>query len=160
MNIVAALLGEHGPLLHQVAAFRQAAAGWSPNELRAAAQVLAEAIGSHATVEDELLFEPLATSGKLPSGPVEAMRAEHEQIEDLLAFLSSPPEEGGPDRQRAVQRLAETLRHHFAHEEHALFPMAVRFLDAARLEELGAAWAERRNVVVAALPSTPLVPSP
>ena len=48
-------------------------------------------------------------------------------------------------------RLIETVRHHFGHEEHALFPIASRILAPARLEELGSRWAERRGVEIGAL---------
>lgn len=149
MNLVDALLGEHGILLHQLEVLRLTAPQQSEERLSAAVFALAEAIESHAHLEDELLFDDLLASDRMPSGPVEAMRAEHEQIVSLLGQLLAPPDEPGrPEPQRTVLRLVETVRHHFEHEERALFPMAVQFLPSLRLEELGARWAEKRGVEI------------
>jgi hemerythrin-like domain-containing protein len=147
MNLLFALLGEHGPLRRQLDVLRLTAPRFGDDELRAAVFALAEAIESHAALEDELLFAPLLASGAVPSGPVEAMRAEHGRIETLLGQLLAPAgEPGRPDPQRTVLRLVETVRHHFAHEENVLFPIAARTLEPARLEALGAHWAELRGV--------------
>ena len=152
MNILHALLGEHGPLRHQLEALKLAAPRLGDAELRAAVLVTAEAVESHARIEDELLFDALAASGQMPAGPVEAMRAEHAQIVTLLGQLLAPADTPGrPDPQRTVLRLVETVRHHFAHEENVLFPLAGRSLDAARLAALGAEWAARRGVGLGAL---------
>lgn len=152
MNLLHALLGEHGPLRHQLDALRLAAPRLADGELRAAVLVTAEAVESHARLEDELLFDALAASGAMPPGPVEAMRAEHEAIVALLGQLLAPADTPGrPDPQRTVLRLVETVRHHFAHEEHVLFPLAAQHLGAARLEALGAEWAERRAVEIGPL---------
>jgi len=149
MNLLFALLGEHGPLRHQLRTLALVAPRLGDAELRAASLALTEAIESHAKIEDELLFDPLAASGALPAGPVEAMRAEHRQIETLLGQLLAPADEPGrPDPQRTVLRLVETVKHHFDHEENVLFPLATRALSLACLAELGEAWAERRGVGV------------
>lgn len=147
MNLLPLLLGEHGPLRHLVRTLELAAPRMGDDELRAATLEVADAIESHAHLEDELLFDPLAASGRLPPGPVEAMRAEHRQIESYLGQILAPASTPGrPDPQRTVLRLAETVRHHFDHEENVLFPIAAGALDAARLDALGASWAERRKV--------------
>lgn len=147
MNILPLLLGEHGPLRHLVRTLELTAPRFGDDELRAATLAVADAIESHAHLEDELLFDSLAASGRLPSGPVEAMRAEHRQIESYLGQILAPASTPGrPDPQRTVLRLAETVRHHFDHEENVLFPLAAGALDAPHLAELGASWAERRKV--------------
>ncbi len=147
MNLLDALLGEHGPLRHQIDALKLAAPNLGAAELRAAALALAEGIESHATLEDELLFEPLLASGRVPAGPVEAMLQEHRQIEALLGDLLAPAAEAGRgDPQRTVLRLVETVRHHFDHEENVLFPLAAGALTAETLAAAGERWAERRSV--------------
>lgn len=152
MNILDALCGEHGTLRHQLEAYRLVAPRFGREELAAATFLLAEAIENHASLEDELVFETLARSPDMPRGPVEAMRSEHQQIDALLAQLVSPVGNGDESPQPTVQRLVETVRHHFGHEENALFPLARRLLPAAQLEELGARWARVRGVSVASLP--------
>jgi hemerythrin-like domain-containing protein len=152
LNILCALLGEHGALLHQLEVLRLTAPKYSEEKLGAATFALAEAIENHAGLEDELLFEALVASGRMPTGPVEAMRSEHRAIESLLGQILAPAGEAGrPDPQRTVLRLVETVRHHFGHEEHALFPMASQILTSAQLEELGSRWAQRRGVEIGAL---------
>jgi hemerythrin-like domain-containing protein len=149
MNLLHALLGEHAPLRHQLEALKLAAPRFGDAELRAAVLLVAEAVESHARLEDELLFDALAASGAMPRGPVEGMRAEHDQIVSLLGQLLAPADTPGrPDPQRTVLRLVETVRHHFAHEENVLFPLAAEHLGAARLEALGAEWAGRRAVEI------------
>jgi hemerythrin-like domain-containing protein len=149
MNILHALLGEHGPIRHQLDVLRLQAPQLDDHLLRAAVFGLAEAIESHARIEDELLFDPLATSGRMPTGPVEAMRSEHREIESLFGQVLAPatPTES-PDLQRTVARLIELVRHHFDHEEHVLFPFAAAALDETRLDELGRTWGERRSVML------------
>lgn len=149
MNIVAALLGEHGSLLHLLDTTRLAAPRFDAAQWRTAGLLLAEAIESHAHLEDDLLFSPLEASGRMPSGPVGAMRVEHDQIHQLLDQLATASE---PDAgMRALARLADLLRHHFAHEEHALFAIATRVLPEAELQHLGGRWAAHRGVTVSAL---------
>jgi hemerythrin-like domain-containing protein len=153
MNILYALLGEHGPLRHQLEALRLVAPRLDDDKLRAATLGLAEAIESHAELEDELLFDPLSASDLMPPGPIAAMRAEHREIEILLGQVLAPAAAPGRAKpQRTVARLVELLLHHFEHEEQVLFPIAATLLDGARVDELGAIWAERRGVGVREFP--------
>ena len=154
MNILSALLGEHAVLKQQIDHLERGTAGLSDERLRSAALLLAGAVESHATIEDELLFVPLEASGRMPAGPVAAMRREHEAIEALIAQVSehgtvaAGAAGAAAPLRPVVGRLAQTLLAHFGHEEHALFALAVRVLDAATLDELGARWAARRSVAV------------
>lgn len=149
MDIVSALRGEHGPLRHMLDVLRLAAPRFSPAEMRVAALLTSEAVESHARIEDELLFNALIDSGRIPAGPVEAMRAEHSRIESLFGQLLAPEETPGrPPTERTVAVLVETIRHHFAHEEQVLFRMAGDLLPAELLDSLGRLWAERRSVVL------------
>lgn len=152
MNIVTALVGEHGPLRSQIDALALAAPRMTVEQLRAAALALSSGIDTHATLEDELLFAPLAASGQVPAGDVEGMFNDHRQIEALLAQLVAPlAEPARADPQETVARLAALVRRHFEQEENVLFPAALRALDADELEELGARWADRRGIDVGGL---------
>jgi hemerythrin-like domain-containing protein len=151
MNVIHALLGEHAILKQQIRALRGAAPRLESRELRTAALSFAEAVESHARLEDELLFEALEATGKMPVGPILAMREEHRRIEERVGRLTATPSAGdaaGEDR-KLLGRLLETLADHFAHEEHVLFALAGSLLDPVQLGRLGARWAERRGVVLA-----------
>lgn len=146
MNVICALLGEHGVLKSEILWLLKAAPGLDDETLRSAALHLASAVESHAGHEDELLFVALEQCSRMPEGPVGAMRHEHRVIEDLIEQLR---EDGGPSAepaQRTVQRLLDTLIHHFGHEEHVLFVLATRVLEPAALDTLGRRWAQRRSV--------------
>ncbi len=78
MDIIDALLGEHGTLVAQFDVIEkdlprvdEAAA------VRAEARVLASALLSHAGIEDEVLFP---TFQGVASDMVEVMRAEHREV--------------------------------------------------------------------------------
>ena len=86
---------------------------------------------NHAHREDELLFGALEPYLPTDHGPLQAMRAEHADIERLLERLTldDPP---------GVTRLCTLARDHFQKEEQVLFVFAARLLDPSRLAMLGA----------------------
>lgn len=141
MRITDALLGEHAviyPLLDELGRCDFETAG----EARAQARVVAAALGSHARLEDELLFDPLEQHLGTGAGPLAMMRAEHDEIEALLARLVELEELA--EARTAATQVTALAREHFAKEEQVLFPMADQTLDEAELGELGAEWARRR----------------
>ncbi|MCC6223693.1 MAG: hemerythrin domain-containing protein [Thermoleophilia bacterium] len=141
MRITDALLGEHAviyPLLDELARCDFETAG----EARGQGRVVAAALGSHARLEDELLFDPLEQHLGTGAGPLAMMRAEHDEIEALLARLVELEELA--EARTAATQVTALAREHFAKEEQVLFPMADQTLDEAELGELGAEWARRR----------------
>ena len=101
---------------------------------------------SHAQLEDTLLFPELAKHG-LEQGPLPVMRAEHTEIERLLAAaLVAPTPALAAD---LVAGMVELTLEHFHKEEQVLFPMAEQLLGEPLLLELGARWAKEREVHVA-----------
>jgi hemerythrin-like domain-containing protein len=46
------------------------------------------------------------------------------------------------------EHAVQTARAHFAKEEQVLFPLAGQMLEAGKLAQLGAKWAERRKVSI------------
>ncbi|MCM2269727.1 MAG: hemerythrin domain-containing protein [Thermoanaerobaculia bacterium] len=147
MKITDALYGEHGPLYALLTHCESSAAQWELADLMLAGRAVEAALLSHAAVEDDLLFGALAA--RMPAGgPVEVMRAEHEAIDADLAALRVAEDEG-PAR-RAMLRVVQQAREHFAKEEQVLFPLAEELVGAAELERLGAEWAARRGVACGA----------
>lgn len=147
MKITDALRGEHGVLHRLLDYTAEHHRCWSLSEVRQAGAWLEQAVASHAAVEDELLFEALAATAAMPSGPLVVMRAEHAEIEGGFERLRSLPD---LEAARALlARTVEIAQQHFAKEERVLFPLAEQVVAAAELEQLGALWAERRAVVTA-----------
>ena len=150
MNILQALLGEHGVFYAQFTHLEQQLPGMEDlDTVQELGKVLTAALGSHAQNENELLFSSIeAHLG--PIRPLKVMRMEHDQIEGLLAEVQRL-DEAADARQALLQAIA-IARPHFAKEEQVLFPLAAQRLPASELEALGAEWGARRDVTLA-LPS-------
>ncbi len=146
MNILHALLGEHGVFYAQFRFLEEAL----PEETDLAiihrlGAMLDAALQSHATLENEGLFTRLEERmGVVP--PVMVMRSEHDQIGENMTALTHTR-----DVDQARDLLLDTIaiaRDHFAKEEQVLFPMAANMLPADELQALGAEWAAARGVAL------------
>jgi hemerythrin-like domain-containing protein len=147
VKITDALLGEHGAFYAQFDRLEEQLPGCRDvAEVREQAALLASALVSHARMEDELLFAAMARALADP-GLLDAMETEHGDIADRLSRA-----QGTADLTLARNELLEAVsmsRDHFAKEERLAFPLADELLGAAVLQDLGAAWAVRRDVFVA-----------
>jgi hemerythrin-like domain-containing protein len=148
MKITDAFRGEHGVFYAQFDALEQHLVVDAEHaaEVNALAHLLASALVSHAKLEDELLFNQLMERTGPDVGPVQIMRAEHEDIEGALAQAQATRDLG--EAQEVLLHAIDRAREHFAKEEMVLFPLAEREIDRRRLEELGDHWASRRAVAV------------
>ena len=146
MKITDALLGEHGVFYAQFDRLEaELPHATNASEVREQAALLAAALVSHARMEDEVLFPPMAKAGG-DAGLLAAMEEEHTRIAGLLSSA-----QGTRDLESARADLLEAValaREHFSREERFAFPLAESLLDAAAQRELGAAWAHRRTVFV------------
>lgn len=146
MKLTHALLGEHAifyALFDHVE--RQLDGSAELAALQASGTALAEALISHAKLEDELLF-PALDGSPAGDGPVPVMRAEHAEIDSLCADLPR-----ATDAEDAAALLGEVIglaREHFAKEEQVLFPMVERFVADDELERLTNSWARLRGVTL------------
>lgn len=144
MNLIDALLAEHGMLYLMFDQVEQTAAGGAESAASdGAASLVIKAVIAHAELEEELLFTALETRMG-PAGPLAVMRAEHDEIHRRLEAGS-----GGPAETGALQRVLNTIplaREHFAKEEQVLFQMARQVLSADELSQLSLRWASARNV--------------
>jgi len=147
MKITDALLGEHGAFYAQFDRLDEQLPGCRDvAEVREQAALLASALVSHARLEDELLFTAMETAGVDP-GLLASMATEHGEIADRLSRA-----QGTAELVLARNELLEAVsmaRDHFAKEERLAFPLADERLGTPLLQELGAAWAARRDVFVA-----------
>jgi hemerythrin-like domain-containing protein len=146
MNIIDVLLGEHGALYPQFDFLEQTLSEvGTVGEIKAQAALLAAAMQSHSTVEDDLLFAALESPLGAESPALVGMRMMHEDLDRGFEELR-----GAKDVVVARDGLLGVIglaRQHFLGEEEFLFPTARRALDRETLDRLGAMWAERRGVL-------------
>jgi iron-sulfur cluster repair protein YtfE (RIC family) len=147
VKLTDALLGEHGTFYVLFSQIEKIAAIQGPlAQIRGATTVLGAMVGSHASLEEELLFsapEPHLGTG---DGPLAVMRSEHEELARLLQQI-----EDAVDADQVILWIEEALsvaRSHFQKEERVLFPMAQQLLGDETLTRLGRAWAEARRVTL------------
>lgn len=145
MDIVDALLGEHGALYAQFDHVEEVVPQLSLSALRAQTDVLAAALQSHSSLEDGLLFtalEPILGAG---SPELLGMRMMHEDIDrGIEAFRATTDIE---QAQGALLGVVGLARQHFLGEEQTLFPTARERITQETRDALGAEWVARRGVM-------------
>lgn len=146
MNIIDVLLGEHGALYPQFDFLEQTLPEvGTVGEIKAQAEVLAAAVQSHSTVEDDLLFAALESPLGAESPALVGMRMMHEDLD--RGFEELQRAEDVVVARDGLLGVIALARQHFLGEEESLFPTARRVLDREALDRLGAMWAERRGVL-------------
>lgn len=147
MTITDALRGEHAVFYAQLDHLEQAvAAAGEPGTLRDLAALLASALGTHAGLEDALLFEPLRA--KLADGAgLDRLGQDHVKVRGLLGGLRTTTDLAAAKREFAT--VIATAREHSAEEERTWYPLAEQVLGVEALEEMGREWAARRGVILA-----------
>lgn len=147
MKLTDALIGEHSAFYTLFDGIEDIAATESATAIiLGATAVLQAMVESHATLEDELLFDALEPHLGKDVGPLVVMRAEHEEMKHLLRGIDRSVDAG-----EAIDLVREALgaaRAHFQKEEQALFPMAQRLLGDDELTRLGSVWARARRVTI------------
>ena len=147
MKLTDALLGEHGvfyALFDQIETAATAAA--SVTRVQEITMVLRAVLLSHANLEEDLLF-PALEPFMGAEGPLAVMRAEHNEIEQVLQQIEDTTD---PDAVIDCLTLAlDLVRDHFRKEEGVLFSAGGQMLDDETQIRLGKAWAKARGVTVA-----------
>lgn len=143
MNLMDALLGEHAVIRGMLSRLVRECNDRPPNWTSAALTMLEDALGSHAAIEDELLFDGLLTRKAGVSSALESMRGEHAAIREGLAGLTRTP---AHLIRGQMESFSELVLEHFAVEERVLFPLAQSLLSAEELQSAGRQWAKRRGV--------------
>lgn len=141
MDLVTAIRSEHVWLEENLAELEGTARSPDVAEFKRRAGIFCADLLGHAQLEDELLFGPLEPSLGTGAGPLSAMRADHDRIENGLAQLRQAPDIA--QAKAVLAETAEVVRDHFQREE-MLFAMAGELLDQDRLGQLGSQWIEKR----------------
>jgi hemerythrin-like domain-containing protein len=147
MKVTDALLGEHAVFYAQ---FDYLEKNIPPAQnltlVKNQGAMLAAALAPHAHLENDLLFAALESHLDPQSGPLAVMRMEHNEIEGSLERLQTLQDL--TEAKNLLLHAIQTARAHFAKEEQVLFVMAGQMLEAGKLAQLGAKWAEQRKVNV------------
>ena len=147
MHIIDALLGEHGvfyALFSHVEHLLESTK--DVHTIQSNMKAVDTALRVHAQIENDVLFPHLEPHlGEM--GPIQVMRAEHNEIEEKLDAIQSS--QSYDELYVLITDLFNIVKNHFAKEEQILFRMGREILDSATANELGFAWAERRKVFVA-----------
>ena len=146
MKLTDALRGEHAVIYQLFEHVRETLAGSDDlHDIRGVVAVMERILLSHAQIEERLLFPNLEPHlGQ--RGPLEVMRAEHREIDELFDAARKETDVGA--LKTVVGELLDLANDHFAKEEQALFAMAQQVLDDGELTALGDAWAASRNVAL------------
>ena len=146
MKLTDAFLGEHGAFYMLLDRIEETAAiAGDIAQIDTAVAILTVEVGSHADLEEELLFpalEPhLATNQLLVE-----IRAEHEAIRRGLERIEDARSVG--EAVEAVEQVVSMVRSHLQKEEKILYALAQRELDDETLIRLGEAWAAARSMTI------------
>ena len=146
MKLTDALLGEHAVIYELFDYVRYTILKSDDiQDIHGAVVVVEKLLGSHARIEDDLLFSRLEPHlGQM--GPLAMMRDEHRAIDDLLEAARRETDIAA--LKSTIGQLLDLTHDHFQKEETVLFPMARQCLGDATLTELGDEWAASRNVTV------------
>jgi iron-sulfur cluster repair protein YtfE (RIC family) len=117
--------------------FEEAAAAAAAEDWEAFKRHLAavsDALNLHIAFEEDELFPAFEEASGLHGGPTEVMRAEHEEMRELLAALGSASPQVDPEGCRAeLEQLQAMLQEHNVKEEGVLYPACEQLL-AGRTE--------------------------
>jgi hemerythrin-like domain-containing protein len=143
------LTSEHDAVVNLIGEVQRALASGDLDEAAEGTRRIATVLGPHTRVEEDALFPPMAHD--FPDH-VEALRAEHAQIEAVLAE-SADATPVDPEWPRRLSATLRTLRDHILKEQDGLFPAALASLGPAEWEAVDAA----RRQVGTALAAAPAI---
>jgi hemerythrin superfamily protein len=102
---------------------------------------------AHSTAEEERVYPTLVrTTGEEDDGH---LVEEHREAEDLLTRLAATDPDS-PEFDTALQEFVTAVAHHVEEEETDLLPTLEESVDRSTLEELGAAFEQRRAELLTA----------
>jgi hemerythrin superfamily protein len=100
-------------------------------------------LSAHATAEEERVYGAIAEAAPSERDEVHHGVEEHRAAEELLARVEAA-DPHSREFDSALKELVEAVSHHVEEEESDILPTLEDAVDRDRLEELGAAFEERR----------------
>ena len=125
------LSGDHRACDTAFAATEQAVAAGNWPAARAAFETLRNAMLAHLAAEEEILFPAFEARTGMTMGPTRVMRAEHEQMRELLAAAGEAlAAQDAEDYAGNAETLLILTQQHNMKEENVLYPMCDQHLAA------------------------------
>ncbi|GAA4615306.1 hypothetical protein GCM10023195_67410 [Actinoallomurus liliacearum] len=104
---------------------------------------VAALLTAHSRAEEERVY-PVVAKDAGERDEAEHGTEEHHEAEDMLERLRAMPPEGREFEER-LKEFIDAVKHHVEEEESDILPALREAVSAERLQELGAAFAERRR---------------
>lgn len=134
LTITAILRVEHRTLRELMAAMERWLLGQvTPEARRERAALLKVAVDTHATREEQLLYEVLQTRSETARHWVENMEIVHDEVRTLFEQIAQ-----SIDPSSDLWTVLQITEEHFVVEEQDVFPMAERLMEHDELVRLGA----------------------
>ena len=96
---------------------------------RSACNAMASEVEAHLGLEEEVVFPALEAATGMRGGPTQVMRAEHEDMRDLVAQVTEAVAKADADGAlSALETLLVLTQQHNVKEENILYPMCERAL--------------------------------
>lgn len=136
MNTIAEFMStDHRACDQAFVTAEQAALTGSLSAAETAFATFRQSMQRHFRMEEEILFPALLDAGG-PGGPVQVMRMEHEQMNELIELMAAAiANNNAQDYSGLSETLLIVMQQHNLKEEQILYPIADRIL-AAELETL------------------------
>ncbi|MEV5712054.1 hemerythrin domain-containing protein [Actinoallomurus sp. NPDC052274] len=104
---------------------------------------VAALLTAHSRAEEERVY-PVVAKDAGERDEAEHGTEEHHEAEDMLERLRAMPPEGREFEEK-LKEFIDAVKHHVEEEESEILPALREAVSAERLQELGAAFAERRR---------------
>jgi hemerythrin superfamily protein len=104
-------------------------------------------LSAHAWAEEERVYPAIVQADPPEQGEVYHGVEEHHEAEQLLHKLEEADPQS-PDFDAVLEEFIAAVKHHVEEEESEILPALAESVDRAKLQELGAAFEERRMAVL------------
>jgi hemerythrin superfamily protein len=104
-------------------------------------------LSAHSWAEEERVYPALVQADPPEQGEVYHGVEEHHEAEQLMHKLEGTDPQS-PDFDAVLEEFVAAVKHHVEEEETKILPALAESVDRAKLDELGAAFEERRTAVL------------
>lgn len=105
-------------------------------------------LSAHSWAEEERVYPAIVQADPPDRGEVYHGVEEHHEAEQLMHKLEETDPKS-PQFESLLEEFIEAVKHHVEEEESKILPALAKSVDRAKLEQLGAAFEERRTAVLA-----------